>query len=255
MQRSTPRPRLTSAEFRDEFDLDLEFQFTPTSFSMDIGADYATATALNRQHPIMQWTKGKQKTITFEAKFYALTTDVNIDDVLTKLEAACSKVERLGRPPILIFTWGRVISEFVVIESLGNIIIDDLRPDGSHQGFLFRIALRRHDFFDLTLTDPDAPPHDSFTKVVRYGDTWESIALREYNEPIKGDLLRRRYPATPFLSPGQIVILPDRENIRGVKVLPESPPLARTDEQIKVREAIFAARGGKRVSHIGTVGG
>ena len=249
-----PRPRLTSAEFSDDFEMDLEFQFVPSSFSVNIGANYAEGGTLNRQHPITQWTRGKSKTIAFEAKFFARDTQENIDDTLAKLEQATSRVEALGRPPLLIFSWGRVFSEFVVIEDLGNVVVDELRPDGTHQGFLLRIQLRRYDFFDLKLTDPTAPPHDSFVALVRQGDTWEHLAARQYKNPLQGDLLRRRNPDKPFLTPGQVVVLLDRENIRGVPVLPESPPLARTHAFEEVRDALFALRSGARTTHIGTVG-
>jgi hypothetical protein len=250
-----PLPRLTSVEFREDFDLDFEFQFVPTSFNVNTGANYAEATTLNRQHPILQWANGRQKTINFEAKLWAHDVGQNIDLRVKQLESTTVRVASLGRPPIFVFTWGREINEFVVVESVGNVTIDELREDGSYRGALFRLTLKKYTFFDLEVTDPSEPESSTFYRTVKDGDLWESLAQREYRDALKGDLIRRLNPGKPFLDPGDVVALLDRGKVRGVSVQPEAPPLARTPEAIEMREEIFELRNESKTTHIGTVGG
>jgi hypothetical protein len=88
--------------------------------------------------------------------------------------------------------------------------------------------------------------------VTKKGDTWESIALREYDTPDFGDHLRQTNPQMMFPGedPGKIVKLPKLENIRNLDIEPTSIPLLRTEAGLRLRRDLYASRSVVRLSPI-----
>src|SRR3990172_3389398 len=230
----------------------IQFQFQPQGPVLNEAASWVSANAQGRDHPILQFARGQQTTITFEAKLFAETITDNIQDKLDALRASSKQLAPFGRPPVWIFVWGSIIHETVVVESVGNIRYDAIRQDGSARGVFFAITLLKYVPYDIQLTDPNAPLGGTFFTRARDGDLWEDVALREYGDPLMGDLLRRRNPdlAEPGDEPVRVLSLPPASTLRLEVIEPVSIPLRRTTAGLALRQSVYESRGATRPSAI-----
>lgn len=228
----------------------IPFQFVPEELEEKVDTTWAEASALNREDPILQWSKGNLKSVTFQARLFAETGLDDITPILNKLKAAVQRDSKLKRPPIWTFVWGRVIDIQCVVASVGGIKYDILRSDGTVRGASCQISLHRYEPFDLKVSDPDARNKDTFYRVVREGDLWEHLAGRQYGDPRKGEFLRRLNPDQPTPVVGRTILMPDVEKLFDVVIAPDSLPLARTEAGIKLRREMFSLRARSRVSTI-----
>ncbi len=228
---------------------EIQFKFQPTDFTMDVGAAWSSSTGQNRPHPILQYSHGEQQGYSFSMVLFAAHADDNIDGQLVMLQDAVAKDETLKRPPRWQFIWGQFIDETVVVKSIGGVRVGDLRNDGSLRQVTLSIQLLVYRSVDVALVAEDRPT-DTFFAVTKSGETWEDIALREYDEPAYGDALRQSNPQLMFpgANPGKIIKLPKLEHIRNVIVEPASIPLLRTGAGLALRRDMFAARGVTRQS-------
>jgi hypothetical protein len=220
----------------------IPFQFIPTDGVTEaVSGSWAEATSLGRQHPIQQWTKGEQQTLTFEARFFSRSIVENIDDIVESLKRAVQADPDLGRPPLFDFQWG-AFHDVVVVSSVGGLKRTALYPNGQLRDATVPITLRHYEKFDLILTDPDERDHGTLYLVAKTGDSWESLAGKLYRQPLLGELVRRQNPDKPFLQPGQLAVMPDPPDVRGLIVTPRSIPLERTADGIALRISMFARR-------------
>lgn len=230
---------------------EIQFKYQPTDFTMDVGSAWSSATGQNRPMPILQFSHGEQQGFQFSMVLFALNRDDNIDQQLEMLKKAVEKDEDLKRPPRWQFIWGSFIDETVVVKSIGGIRIGDLRNDGSLRQATLSIQLLVYRSVDVALVAEERPT-DTFYAVTKSGDTWEDIALREYDNPDYGDVLRQRNPSMMFpgKTPGKIVKLPKLENIRDTVIEPTSIPMLRTEAGLKLRRDMYAKRSVSRQSAI-----
>jgi len=252
VQWASPLPQLIPDKRANPGLATIQFQFQPQGLAINEGAAWTAANAQGRDHPILQFARGQQTMITFEAKLFAETITDNIDDKITAMRNSSKQLAPFGRPPVWTFVWGSIINETVVVESVGNIRYDAIRQDGSARGVLFAITLLKYVPFDIALTDPNAPLGGTFFTRARHGDLWEDVALREYNDPLMGDLLRRRNPdlAEPGDVPGRVLSLPPASTLRLEAIEPLSIPLRRTSAGLALRQGVYELRGATRPSAI-----
>lgn len=251
---SVPPPKLTLLDSNTAAGLPTEivFQYAPNNLTEDgVGSNWSSSTGMNRARPIIQYGSGEQNGFSFEARLWAHNKDENVDAMLDALKKSCQRDEELKRPPRWQFTWGTFIDETVVVQTVGNIRYDQIRPDGSIRGCLLAVNLLVYSSIDVELVAEDRPS-DTFFAVTKAGDQWEDIALREYNDALLGELLRRRNPRLlfPGTTPGVVVKLPKMETLRNEVIEPDSPPLRRTSEGLALRNRMFAARNMPRASTI-----
>lgn len=220
----------------------IPFQFTPNSFTENISSGYAEANALNRAHPIIQFTRGESESISFEAQLFASNNTEDVEPLLDLLKKAVRRDEKLKRPPTWILVIGSYVNMKCVVASIGGIKYDPMRSDGTVRSATCDIELRRYEPFDISLTDPNARPTNTFYRVVRSGDLWEHLAGRQYGDPDKGELLRRLNPDQPFPIAGKTILMPDAEKLDDVVISPDSIPLARTVAGVALARDMFTLR-------------
>lgn len=252
-----PPPRLILLD-TDLFDqgalaipTEIQFRYVPQDFTYDKGVNWGSSTGMNRDNPILQFSSGEQQQFTFGMRLFAQHSGENIDLQYKRLLESSEKDLKLKRPPRWQFIWGTFIDETVVIKSLGGIKFGDIRPDGTLRDVSFSITLLFYRSVDVALVAEDRPA-DTFFVLTKSGDQWEDLALREYGDPILGEILRRRNPQLPFPgeAPGNIVKLPKIENIRNEAIEPDSIPLRRTTDGLALRLRVYEARSRPRESTI-----
>lgn len=228
---------------------EIQFKYQPSDFNMDLSGAWSSSTGQNRPQPILQYSHGEQQGYSFSMKLFAQHRDDNIDQQLEALKLAVQKDDTLRRPPLWQFIWGTFIDETVIVKSIGGVKVGDLRPDGSLREVTCAINLLIYRSVDVALVAEDRPT-DTFYAATKAGDSWEDIALREYDDPAYGDVLRQANPAIPFpgSQPGRIVKLPKLENIRNSIIEPTSIPLLRTQAGLALRRDLYAKRSASRQS-------
>lgn len=218
----------------------IRFQFVPGGYQETVGANWSSSTGLGRQNPILQYANGEQGVISWDVRLWAGDQSRDVSFQLDALKLAATRDPKLKRPPRYNLVWGSVVDEVVVVQSLGSIRYDDPRPDGTIRGASLGLTLLIYRTVDITLAADDARGllQDTFFGVAKTGEQWEDIALREYGDPDLGDLIRRRHPTMlfPGQKPGTIVKLPKLANLAVDQVEPDSGPLRRTIDGLRVRQ-------------------
>lgn len=203
------------------------------------------------QDAITNWVKGKVRTITFEAMLFARTKDEGLDvqDLLDMFEELAVQNSDLGRPPICEFSYGTVLSETVLVESIDPSIVSTL-DSGEPREVRLSFALKRYKPFSQRPLDPTKPTKESFLLVASQAEqSYEQIAKRYYGDPLLGDRLRKRHPESPFApSVGQVVKVPSRGVILTEVVRPTSHVFDPDDEDVATAyAAILETRNARKL--------
>lgn len=205
-------------------------QFPLEEVSLSAGGTVAEHGRVGVQDPLIQWVRGKTRTITFETELYATYEEDTIDSLLSSFIALSEKDSTLGRPPLCLFTYGTSIAETVLVESvdpkLGTLLVG-----GGTRSATLSFVLKRYTPFSQQNIDPTAPAKESFYLVASAAErSYEAIAKRFYGDPLLGDRLRKRHPKEPFLpSVGATVKVPSRAIILQETVEPASHVLSLTN--------------------------
>lgn len=201
---------------------------------------------------------------------------------IDKLKSFSQKDAELGRLERFLFTWGVEMAFEVLVHSVGGIRYDELRSDGTIRGASFEITMekikQRKDlensdislaaqikttlgivttvagaasslgaFGDESFVDiPGGSPHRVTKRVVaKAGDTFESIARREYGNATLGEVLRRAQPELLDLKAGDTVKLIRRAEALQIALTPQSIALRDRPENFALVEGFLALRGKK----------
>ena len=181
--------------------------------SISVGSELSKANRFAQQDPIIQWTKGKERTFTLQTKLFAYdeSQGKEVLKVYKALEALAVKDISLGRSRICLFVYGKHISETVLIEHIDPKFTDVLL-DGTYRSIDLSISMVRYRPFTQQTIDPSRPAKESYYLVASRAEaSWEAIAKRFYGDPMLGDRLRKRHPQWPYKPPvGAKVHIPPR---------------------------------------------
>jgi len=217
-------------------DQEIKGQFPPEAFTENVSTSWSDLAIAKRREPILQWSRGEAETASFSAKLWAERLSDDILSQVTMIRATVEPDADLGRPPLWRFAWGPIEFDCVVVE-VGGIVYDGLWSDGRIKGVTFALRLRKVvDKLSLEPIDPAAPVHDSLYSPVVAGETFESMAGRQYGEPMIGVLLRQRSKVA-FPRPGEIVRLPEAGRFAGKPYKPLAYALGDSPAAVAVRSA------------------
>lgn len=204
-------------------------QFTPQNVQHTIGSRIADVSGFSRENPLIQWIGGTLEVFSFQARFWSEHSGSNTTrDKLETLKLLKKPHSPLNRPPLTRFFWGTVIPGGMpcLVESIGGIAYDEIRPDGSPRGATCNITLKRFTRFTIdrvTISPVERTP----IHVVRSGDTYESIAQQRYGDPLLGVSLRQQNPRFPMeqwapagmtdLLPGETIKLYPKRDLQTIK--------------------------------------
>lgn len=211
-----------------------QFPIGEEGVSATLGSTIAEQPRFGFQDPITNWTQGKTTTFSFTTMLFARSDNEadNVNQLVADFTSLAKKDEELGRSPICLFTYGNIISETVIVESVDPTFRKILR-DGDPQEVSLNITLRKYvPFSSQRLVDPSKPAKESLYLVASDSEkSYEQLARRFYGDPLLGDRLRKRHPQNP-LAPalGSVVRIPNKNVILQEVVEPASHILSLTDE-------------------------
>lgn len=231
--------------------------FEAVGVTRNVSTSYARHTSLNRQNSITQFLHGNADTLTFQARiFQSHALDLNVEEKLEKLIEWTKRDKILGRPPIVLFFVGDgslVYGDFFsVIDAISDIVFDSPTVIGAVRGAVFAINLTQFTEFDLEKGTEGG--NTRFHNTAK-GEYMELIAVREYGDPLLGDVVRKLHPKFQLLQVGNVVGFPVLELVRGVAIVPRSVPFEgftkRKDTAAKaLRSETFERLNRDFVSHI-----
>lgn len=181
-------------------------QFSPQNFRKDLSGKLAEMPSVGKQNPVIQWIHGLTEVVTFQARLWAHDKDDDaVEARLARLEKLVKQTDedpsipggKFAPPPVCSFSWGfdpSLQMEDCLVESIGGITYDEIRPDGTLRGATLQITLKRFEEVTLVPTDPTVQERNTRIRRAKKGDTYESIALDEYGDPMFGVLLRQLNP-------------------------------------------------------------
>ncbi len=249
----SPRGKVWSLQNKDDPSLAIQGQYAPEDYTENAGAKIPDVSTVNNQEPFPQWVGGEGETSSFTARIFRpdpLAAGSVRKDV-ESLKKATKKDPKLHRAPLFRFQWGEEIQFDCFVVSVGGIKYDEVTETGLVKGAQFSSVMRRiekipnqgfsklSDISGLTtslkkISDflGDSPSllvdiiggslhRKGKTIKAKEGDTFESIAAREYGDPLVGDVLRRAQPEKANLQPGDSVILGDDTEIFQIDVTQE----------------------------------
>ena len=194
--------------------------------------------------------RGEDETVTFECLFF-LERDIisrgeaifglaDLMDELKTLKKTVLPDKKLGRPPTFRFIMGDI--EFdTCVESIGGVVFDELRKDGTVKAFSCSLSLRKIiERASLTVTDPSKLKSASKLVPVVTGETYETIARNEYRAPLVGAFVNPKV----FPKAGSIVHLPNKDFFRNIVIAPSSKSLGDSVEAVAARQELIDSYSG-----------
>ena len=250
-------------------DLQFSGQFPAQNYSERGGnANLGESTTLNKSEPNYQWLYGDGEIVSFRARLFALNSFKNIKQQIETLKSFKKRKSDLKRPPKFLFSYGTEIQFTCFIRQI-DYEYDELRNDGSIRGAIVNITLQK---LDDTLIGTESASTSLASQVkfvagvvgasagitgqiknkikipffsvhtldktikAKDGDTFESIAQKQYGNAILGDLLRNTQPDKVNLKAGDDIILLDPIEINEIAVTQRSVPLKATPENSSLRD-------------------
>jgi hypothetical protein len=216
----------------------IQGQFQAEDYTEEVSTVWADVPIPKRTAPHIQWVRGDAEIASLRVTLWAETLGRSIDGDIQALKDARKRDDFLARPPQFQFVWGLITFPCVVM-SVGGIRYNDLWADGRVRGATLELTLRRlEDPLPLSPTDPSAPSPSTRYKPALQGDTYESLALREYDDPNLGVFVRQD-SLLAFPGAGAVVaMMPARSFLRRARA-PLAHSLGASDEATAVRQALF----------------
>lgn len=245
-------------------------QYLPEGYQENVTANFQDITTTNIQEPFNQWINGNAETANFKVRIFTHSPLLSVKNDIETLKKSIQRDARLNRPPNYIFTYGTEISYFCNITNVAPVEYDEIdNTVGTIRGARFTLGLRKltnlptgnelgsfksdlgiisgvgsliQDISNLIFIPGGSLHTKSRTISAKQGDTFESLAQREYGDALVGDILRRTQPEKADLKPGDDVIMVDDTEVFQIKVTPQSHMLKDNSEVRALKEIKFANR-------------
>ena len=192
--------------------------FNPTEYTLTKSNSWSPVTVVGFNVPPTEFTGGKPTTMKLDLFFdtYEMDRDVRdyTDKVLRLAKISRDTVDastKRGRPPRVMFNWGKVFSFQAVITSL-SVRYTLFKSDGTPVRAMVNVGLQECKDAEVhpgqNPTSRGAPGHT--VHVVRPGDTINLVAAKEYGDPTVWRFIAETNSLdNPMdLRPGQVLEIP-----------------------------------------------
>lgn len=260
------------------FQIRFQGQFIAEGLEENVGSTLGETTTIGKDKPNFQWLHGDGEMVSFTSRIIAKSSFNNVKQEIELLKSFAKRNAELKRAPRALFTAGTEIGFTCFVKGV-RLKYDELRSDGSIRGCVIDVTLQK---IEDTITEnaatslraqikfsagqiaagaalfaqsargliniPGGSLHTIGRKYnVKSGDTFESIAAREYGNALYGDILRRAQPAKEPITPSDSIILVDPSDIITIPVTQQSVALKNTSENLALRKDKLAARNRRTV--------
>jgi hypothetical protein len=226
----------------------------PAKVAVEIKNNWQQHTALSRSRAIVMFINSENDTLTMSSVFFARTSDEYelVTERINKLIQWSKPDLAFGRPAVCTFWVGNgYLERTCVIDSISGLTYSEPTRQGELRSVSFTLNLLAYQEFNIN----DAELFETRYHRGRERDYYEMLCFREYKLPMLGDVIRKRNPSQPLVTPGSTIPLPSVEAVRNVKVEPKSLQLQtaygkKDTPQRTLRIDIFNRRNVSYTSHI-----
>lgn len=228
-----------------------QFPMPEDGVRVTIGGNLVKQARFGMQDPIVHWTHGNPRDITFNAVLFTRHKDEAdaVMDLYEQIEELAIKYEDLGRPPICLFTFGWY-SEIVLVERIDPNYVS-VNDEWAPREIQISFSMTKYVPFSQAKIDPTKPAKESFHLIASQAEQmYEAIALSYYGDPLYGDRIRKRHPQEPFAPRvGSLVKVPPKPIVLRETVEPAFHALSLTDQDaVDNFEEILAYRSARAVT-------
>jgi len=163
-----------------------EVQFNPKEYTVEKSVPWNPQATAGNDAPEMQFTTGQAKQLSFELFFDGYEEQRDVREP-SGSSAGTKEIEKLAlidgdlhRPPKVLFVWGS-FSFDGVIESMSQKYTMFL-PDGKPCRATVSVRMKEARLVSMKEEENKSPDHAKM-RVVRRGETLNSIAAEEYDDP------------------------------------------------------------------------
>ncbi len=198
----------------------IEFMFNPTQYSISKSNSWSAQPVVGSNVPRQEFTSGGAVSLSLELFFDTFESGEDVRDYTNKVfeltlisSGPKPQGEDVGRPPIVMFSWGKNFNFPAVIKSVSIQFIMFL-PDGTPVRAKMSLTLEEAE--DENEKGAQNPTTQGVignrVYIVKPGDTLDNIAYREYEDPNAwrhlADLNNLDNPKD--LKPGQVLAIERR---------------------------------------------
>lgn len=138
--------------------------------------------------PAVQWVAGGSQQLRISDAFWSKHFGDDISAKITVLDRLVSRDATLGRAPLVEFTWASVSLRGYVT---GQYRIVGFWVTGLPKGVVFELTVTEAPSLALSTGSPSG---ETLYVVGADGELFESLGLRYFGDPLKGELIRRVNP-------------------------------------------------------------
>jgi hypothetical protein len=169
----------------------IDVLFNPNRYSLDEGNSIAELGIPGRGAPVLQYVRGNARSLSLELFFDVWEPQVvggetidNVTRLTDQIYALLAIDGNVHVPPVCDFVWGSFRFTCIVEHVRGQFTL--FREDGTPVRATLAVNLKEYvDPKDQVRKDKPSSPDHVKTRIVRSGDTLESIAAAEYGDPAK----------------------------------------------------------------------
>ena len=277
-------------KMKDLDEQEFKGQFLAENLTENVGARISSSGTLNQDKTDNKYLGGSDETITFTTRIWASHSIKNVKKSVDLLKSFTKWHPQLKRSPIFTFNAGTEVQALVFVKSVGGIVYDRPRSDGSIRGATFSVQLTVIEDIESKANSMsiaalvksglgivsaaqgllsgglgafgkiNIPGGSLHTKgkeiIVKQGETFEHIAQKHYGDAHVGDILRRAHYNKPLneikssLETGDVVDLIADDEIFGIAVTPQSIAFKNNKENIDNIKNQFELRGSSKTVFI-----
>ena len=249
--------------------------FIAENQSESVGSRLDEQGSLNKPKPNFQWLGGEAEAFQFQSRIWARDSFTSVKPQIELLKSMARRNKDLRRAPIFLFTSGTEIGFTCFVKGV-QFEYDEHKADGSIQGAVVSIGLQK---IDDTIVQAAATSLAAQIKqaagivaaaagigsivgrikniagfsvhtlgrdvTVKSGETFESIAKREYGSALIGDILRRAQPDKFDLKVGDKIFLIEPSEARQIRVTQQSVSQKDTVVNQQLKNDFFELRNRK----------
>lgn len=187
----------------------IKLRFNPTTYVLTKANEYSAITIPGLQTPPIQFIRGGDEKLTFDALLDTTDTQKDVRKEYVKAIADLMKIDFDSHaPPIVQFVWDQAI--FTGVLASLTVTYNLFTPKGVPLRAEAKIAMTAYRSVEDQTKDPRNSPDVEKSFSVRRGDRLDQIAEAAYHDPARWrDVARRNGISDPRrLDPGTLLLLP-----------------------------------------------
>jgi len=187
--------------------------FNPKEYSISKSTSWASYNQTGRDMPEVHFTTGQRRELKMELFFDTYTSKKNVKDYVKEIEKLMLIDVEKHRPPLLLVSWGESALSFQCVleqmEQRYTMFLNNGTPVRAMVNVTFK-EIDPHQNGSLVAEGEKQSPDHTKLKVLKAGDTLQSLSAFEYDDPALWKILAEHNKIENPLDipPGTVIEIP-----------------------------------------------